>query len=67
MLLVIQRRASGYFYKAVDTHTTSTKLSKWYNSNYDKRIDMLALDYEITAFACLSDGYLTVVEGINIP
>ena len=27
---------------------------------------MMVLDHEITAFACLSNGYLTVVESVNI-
>jgi len=61
MLSVIQRQAVGHFRKVMDTTTTSTKLSEWYTSDYDERIDMLALDHEITTFVCLSDGYLMII------
>ena len=63
MLSVIQHQAADHFRKATDATTISTKLTEWYGSNYDKHINILALDHEITAFVCLSDGYLTVVEG----
>ena len=67
MLLVIQRKAVSHLCKAtMDTPTTSTKMSEWYESDYDKIIDMLALDHEITTFACLSTGYLTVVDSLEI-
>ena len=67
MLLVIQRKATSHFRKATDaTPATSPKLTEWFRSDYDNCIDMLALDPDISAFACLSDGYLTVVKGVKI-
>ena len=46
--------------------TISTKLSKWYNSNYDKKIGMMALDHKITVFVCLTDGCVRVIEGLTV-
>ena len=66
MILSIQHKAVGHFRKAMDAITSSTNMSKWYNSDYDERIDMLALDHEITAFVCPSAGYLAFVEGLVI-
>ena len=67
MLSVIQYKAAGHFCKAKDaTPTTSSKLTEWFGSDYDDCIEMLALDPDITAFDCLSDGYLMVVEGVKI-
>ena len=67
MLSFIQRKAAGHFHKATyATGTTSPKLIKWFGTDYNNHIDMLALDPGITAFACLSDGYLTVVKGVTI-
>ena len=61
MLSVIQRKAAGHFRKAMGATIMSPRLTEWFGSDYE--IDMLALDPEITVFSCLSDGYLTVVEG----
>ena len=66
MLLVIQCQAASHFRKATDATTIYPKLIEWFGLDYKGRIGMLILDHYITAFACLSDGYLTVVEGVNI-
>ena len=66
MLSVIQRQATGHFPKATDTTAISPKLTEWFSLDYNNRIDILALDHEITDFAYLSNGCLTVVEGLNI-
>ena len=66
MISVIQCQAAGHFRRATDTATIYTKLTEWYGLDYDKRIDILALDHEITAFACLSNSYLTIVKGVNM-
>ena len=64
--MVIQRQSVDHLYKATDITTTSTKLSEWYESDNNARINMLVLDHEITAFACISDRYLTVVKGLSV-
>ena len=67
MLSVIQHKAAGHFRKATNTTAKSSpKLIEWFGPDYDDRIDILVLDPDITAFVCLSNGYLTVVEGVKI-
>ena len=66
MLSVIQRQATSHFRKAMDATVTYPKLTEWFGLDYDDCIDMLVLDHKITAFACLSENYLTMVEGANI-
>ena len=67
MLSIIQRKAASHFRKATDaTATTSPKLTEGFGLDYNDRINILALDPDITTFACLSDSYLMVVEGVKI-
>ena len=66
MFSVIQRKAVDYFHKATVSTTTSPSLIEWFDLDYEEHIDMLALDTEITTFACLSNSHLMVVEVVTV-
>ena len=66
MIWFIHRQAAGHFRNDIYATTPYIKLSEWYELDYNEKIDMIGLDHKITAFACLSNGYLTVIEGLDI-
>ena len=67
ILTAIQRKAVGHYRKTTDdTDPASPKLAEWFGLDYDNRFNIFVLDLNITAFACLFDGYLTVVEVVTI-
>ena len=66
MLSTIQHKLVSHFCQGMDAPTASKKLSEWFDSDYDERLDMMMLDQEITSFVCIIDSYVTVVEGITI-
>ena len=67
ILTAIQRKTAGHCRKATDaTGPASPKLAEWFGLDYDNRFNIFVLDLNITAFACLFDGYLTVVEVVTI-
>ena len=62
----IQRKAASHFCQDMDASTKSDKLSEWFDSDYDERLDMMNLDHVITSFVCVVYNYVTVVKGITI-
>ena len=64
MLSAIQSKTTGHFFQAMDNFLQ--KLLEWFDSDYNNHMAMMNLDHEITAFVCLVDVYVTVVEGLAI-
>ena len=44
----------------------SSKVEEWASSDYEEKLDMFMTDPDVTAFICVHNNFVTVVEGVSV-
>ena len=56
----------SYFRTDPFVPTTPTKIKEWTKIDHDDKLDLWMIDLDITFFACISNSFVMVLEGIFV-